>query len=208
MANKKLDFKSDVLPFLIATIGEFVALFFWLRYQNSGQFWLAQVILWTGFIIERSSVILWLRYVNGKDDPETIANGTPLKIAGAVIGFTFVEIVIWTVWLNVADRQGALLGTLVLAIMIHGLHSLEMAVVKKTPLGAYITNLNTVFFSVMEVAGGALWLYFVRSGNEMAGAACLLIGLCVEHVIQGSSLKRDDATGVANATALKGFRTL
>ena len=208
MPNKKLDFKSDIVPFLIATFGEFTALFFWLRFQNNGQFWLAQAILWTGFIIERSAVILWLRYVNGKDDPTTIANGTPLKLAGAVITFTLVEIVIWTIWLNASNSLGALLGALALAAMIHSLHSLEMAVVKRTPLGAYFTNLNTVFFSVMEISGGVLWLYFVRAGNEMAGAACLLAGLCVEHVIQGASLKRDDAVNRANTAALKGFRTL
>jgi hypothetical protein len=192
MTNKKLDFKTDILPFLIATVGEFVALFFWLRFQDSGQFWLAQLLLWAGFLVERSAVILWLRYVNDKDDPETIANATPAKIAGAVVALTLVEIVIWAVWLTVADTMGALLGTLALAAMIHSLHSIEMAVVKKTPLGAYVTNLNTIFFSIMEVAGGALWLYFVRDGDQMLGAVCLLVGLCVEHVIQGASLKRDD----------------
>jgi hypothetical protein len=192
MANKKLEFKTDILPFLIATLGEFVALFFWLRFQDGGQFWMAQMLLWGGFIVERAAVILWLRFVNDKDDPETIANATPTRIAGAVVVLTFVEIVIWAAWLLVADGMGALLGTLVLAAMIHSLHSIEMAVVKKTPLGAYFTNLNTIFFSLMEVAGGALWLYFVRGGDEMLGAACLLIGLSVEHVIQGASLKRSN----------------
>lgn len=197
MTHKKLDFRTDILPFLIATIGEFVALFFWLHYQNLGQFWTAQLLLWVGFLVERSAVILWLRFVNGKDDPETIANSTPGKIAGAVVLLTLIEIVIWAVWLAVADSMGALLGTLALAIMIHSLHSIEMAVVKKTPLGAYFTDPNTIFFSVMEVAGGALWLYFVRGGNEMLGAVCLLLGLSVEHVIQGASLKRVEATKTA-----------
>jgi hypothetical protein len=201
MINKKLDFKTDILPFLIATLGEFVALFFWLRFQDNGQFWLAQLLLWAGFLVERSAVILWLRFVNDKDDPQTIANATPAKIAGAVVALTLVEIVIWAVWLTVAAKMGALLGTLALAAMIHSLHSIEMAVVKKTPLGTYFTNPNTMFFSVMEVAGGVLWLHFVRDGDQMLGAVCLLVGLGVEHVIQGASLKRQDATRMMTAHA-------
>lgn len=200
MANKKLDFRTDILPFLIATIGEFVALFFWLQFQDRGQFWLGQLLLWGGFIVERSAVILWLRFVNDKDDPETIANATPARMAGAVLLLTVVEIVIWAAWLFVADGMGALPGMLVLAVMIHSLHSIEMAVVKKTPLGAYFTDRNTIFFSVMEVMGGVLWLYFVRGGNEMLGAACLLIGLSVEHVIQGASLKRSNQSSKMLAT--------
>ncbi|NJM40538.1 MAG: hypothetical protein HC853_07105 [Anaerolineae bacterium] len=192
MANKKTGFQNRHPAFSHRHQWRVCGAVLWLRFQDGGQFWLAQLLLWGGFLVERSAVILWLRFVNDKDDPETIANATPARIAGAIVLLTFVEIVIWAVWLFVADGMGALLGTLVLAVMIHSLHSIEMAVVKKTPLGAYFTNLNTIFFSVMEVMGGALWLYLVRGGNEMLGAACLLIGLSVEHVIQGASLKRSN----------------
>ena len=202
MRNKQLDFKTDILPFLIATLGEFVALFFWLRFLNAGQFWAGQILLWAGFLVERTAVILWLRYVNGSDDPDSIAGSTPAKIIGAIVVLTLIEIVIWAVWLTVSDRMGMVVGAVLLAVMIHSLHSLEMAVVKKTPLGTFFTNRNTVFFSIMEFMGGTLWLYFGHGGNPMLGAACLLIGLSVEHLIQGATLKREDAKSLVQMRAI------
>lgn len=190
MPAKPLDFKTDILPFLIATIGEFVALSFWLGFQNSGQFWIGQLLLWIGFLVERSAVILWLKYVNGADDPGSIAGSSTGQIITAVVVMTIIEIIIWAVWLRVADGVGILAGLAALAVMIHGLHSIEMAIVKKKPLGTFFTNPNTMFFSLMEIAGGTLWLVFVRGGNDLLGGAVLLLGLGVEHVIQGASLKR------------------
>ena len=196
MPAKPLDFKTDILPFLIATIGEFVALSFWLRYQNTGQFFVGQLLLWVGFLIERSAVILWLRYVNGANDPESIAGSPPAQIVLAVVVMTVIEIIIWAVWLKVADGVGMLAGLLALAIMIHSLHSVEMAIVKKAPFGTFFANRNTLFFSLMEIIGGTLWLVFVRNGNDLVGSLILLVGLSVEHILQGASLKQDNSSSL------------
>jgi hypothetical protein len=187
---KQLDFRRDILPFLIATVGEFIALFFWLRFLDQGQFLLGNVLLWIGFLVERTAVILWLRYVNGKDDSGTIAGSSPTQLAVIVFTLSLIEIIIWIAWLYVADNFGHLAGVIVLTVMIHSLHTREMATVKKTPFLTYLTNPSTIFFSIMEIAGGTLWLVFVRGGNEMLGGLFLLIGLSVEHLIQGATLKQ------------------
>ncbi|MEL6143309.1 MAG: hypothetical protein AAFU67_17030, partial [Bacteroidota bacterium] len=63
MSLNKLNFKTDILPFIIATLGEFVALYFWLYHLDLGQFYWANAILWIGFAIERTAVYLWIQYV-------------------------------------------------------------------------------------------------------------------------------------------------
>jgi hypothetical protein len=41
----------------------------------------------------------------------------------------------------------------------------------------------------MEVLGAAGWMYFHQQGQQGLAIASLIIGLSVEHIIQGSSLK-------------------
>jgi hypothetical protein len=56
----------------------------------------------------------------------------------------------------------------------------------------YLTDRTTLFFTFMEVAGAVGWLWLVRADQPVAGGICLLVGLSVEHVIQGSQLRPDD----------------
>src|SRR5688572_2315158 len=62
-AVNNLDFRTDIVPFVIATAGEFIALFFWLQLFETGQVALATVVLWAGFLLERGMVVLWLRAI-------------------------------------------------------------------------------------------------------------------------------------------------
>lgn len=68
-------------------------------------------------------------------------------------------------------------------------HSVEMSLIKRTGPLAFVGNPRTIFFTLMETLGAVGWLYFVRAGQPGLGAALLLIGLSVEHVLQGSQLK-------------------
>ncbi len=42
----------------------------------------------------------------------------------------------------------------------------------------------------MEVLGAIVWLYFVRNGQPVVSAVLIFIGLAIEHVIEGTSLKK------------------
>lgn len=63
MKLRNLDLKTDILPFVLATAGEFAALYFWLLFLDQGRWVLANVLLWAGFAVERTAVYLWIRII-------------------------------------------------------------------------------------------------------------------------------------------------
>lgn len=186
-----LNLKTDVLPFVAATAGEFAALYYWLRLVEGGQLWQAAAVLWVGFSVERIAVALWILFVYAPKDASAPPRPPVWKSALTLIGITVSEVLIWVVWLKLAVAYGHLVATAALMVLMLAEHSVEMSLIKRTPPFAFITNPNTIFFTVMEVIGGAGWLYLTWEGQPLAGAACLLIGLSIEHVIQGAQLKPD-----------------
>ncbi|MEE9238868.1 MAG: hypothetical protein V3U58_04825 [Thermodesulfobacteriota bacterium] len=184
-----LNFRADLLPFLIATIGEWVGLYYWLHYLDRDNFILANVILWTGFLIERITVVLWVRTVyrpaEGLASPAT----SPGVIVLGLIAITLPELVIWAVWLALADGMGYLLAGGVLAVLMLAEHSFELGLVKRVSPLSFVTNPATLFFTAMEVFPPLAWLYFVRNEQVVLGGAVLLIGLAIEHIIEGATLK-------------------
>jgi hypothetical protein len=208
---RSLNPRTDILPFVVATAGEFAALFFWLHYLDQGRFWLANGILWAGFLVERVSVILWIRFVYRGGARQPVREpGLLLTVAG-LLGITLSEIMIWIFWRAIADGQIAWLnfgpgasfviaGILLMALMLAE-HSVEMAALKRTKPWSYLTSPSTIFFTFMEVVGAVAWLYFVRNGQPVAGGICLLIGLSIEHVLQGSDLRPAEDAGSAATRA-------
>lgn len=209
MSLRNLDPRTDVLPFVLATAGEFAALFFWLHFMDQGRFILANVILWAGFALERGAVLAWIRYVYreregggaGTGGAAAPSGSLPRTLAGVFV-ITLTEILIWILWVAIADGKigwlalsaGAAFGVaaIVLFVLMQVQHSAEMAGLKGTVVTAYLADRTTLFFTFMEVAGAVGWLCFVRAGQPVAGAIFLLVGLSIEHVIQGSQLRPDD----------------
>jgi hypothetical protein len=209
---RTLDVKTDVLPFVVATAGEFAALFFWLHYLDQGRFWLANGILWAGFLVERLSVILWIRYVYAgrSQQPAKVPGLLPTVIG--LLAITLTEIAIWIAWRAMADGQIAWLNVgpganvVIAAVVLMGLmlaeHSVEMAALKGKKPWAYLGHSTTIFFTFMEVIGAVAWLHFVRSGQPVLGGICLLVGLSIEHVLQGSDLRPEPAAEAAAGGAV------
>ncbi|MDA2927951.1 hypothetical protein MYX78_12110 [Acidobacteria bacterium AH-259-G07] len=184
-----LDFKTDLLPFIIATAGEFVALLYWLKFFDEKQFILSMLVMWLGFGVERIAVVIWIRSVYRREQGVR-PDETPLWARSLrLLGITLSEIIIWIVWLTLADGVSHLLAGLVLGILMLVQHSVEMSILKRKKPFAYVTSPKTIFFTLMETLGGAAWLYFVRDGQVLRGGALLLIGLSIEHIVQGSALK-------------------
>lgn len=185
----KLNFRADLLPFLIATIGEWIGLFFWLHYLDKDNFILANVILWVGFLIERIAVVLWLRTVykpaEGLASPAT----SLWAIVLGLIAITLPELAIWAIWLALADSMGYFVAGGVLAVLMLVEHSFELGLVKKVSPLSLATKPATLFFIAMEVFPPITWLYFVRNEEVMLGGAILLLGLAIEHIIEGATLK-------------------
>ena len=182
-----LDFRRDIVPFLIATIGEFTALVLWLYWLEKSATTQANVALWVGFTIERIAVAVWVRKVYAVNAGVT---SKPIWVTAIfLLIITIAEVAIWDVWLRTSNAEGVLTGLALLFVLIHALHSLEMGAVKgRSPL-IYAVSLRTLFYSVMEAVGGAGWLWLHWRGQVVAGALVLLVGLTIEHVVQGGGLK-------------------
>lgn len=189
MLNLNLNPRTDVLPFVAATAGEFAALFYWLRLLEAGQPWMAAAVLWLGFSVERVAVALWILFVYTPKDANAPARPPLWQSALTLLAITASEVLIWVVWLALARSTGHLVAGAVLMALMLAEHSVEMSLIKRTPPFAWVTNRSTIFFTVMEVLGGMGWLYLTWNGQPVAGAAVLLVGLSIEHVLQGSQLK-------------------
>ena len=185
----KLDFKKDILPFLVATIGEWFALFYWLELRDRGELLLANILLWAGFLVERTAVILWLRYVHRSGTGIASSNTGFLKTAAAIVLITIPELIIWAAWLWVARNYGYGLAGAGLAVTMLFEHALELSLVKQVKLRFFLTNPPTLFFTAMEVFAAIVWLILVEQGHSVAGGAVLLLGLTIEHIIEGATLK-------------------
>lgn len=208
MNLQNLDFRTDVLPFILATAGEFTALFFWLRYHDLGMFWLANAILWGGFLVERISVITWIRYIY-RGSERAVASPPLLLALGGLIAITLSEILIWIFWLALADGKiglgwgagaAVVIAAVVLMVLMQIEHSVEMGLLKRRSPTAFLLNPNTLFFTFMEVAGAVAWLYFVRADRPLLGGLCLLVGLSIEHVLQGADLRPESSPAPAPPT--------
>lgn len=208
---RNLNLRTDVLPFVIATAGEFTALFFWLYFLDQGRFWVANAVLWGGFLVERISVIAWIRFVYRQRQQQPVTAGLLPTVIGLLV-ITLSEIMIWVLWRALADGSIGIfamsplgnfaLAAVVLMILMQIEHSIEMAALKRKTLLAFLGSPRTIFFTFMEVAGAVAWLYMVRTDRPVLGAIFLLVGLSVEHVLQGSELRPDEAPSAANRRTL------
>ena len=68
-------------------------------------------------------------------------------------------------------------------------HSFELGLVKKVSPLTLAAKPATLFFTAMEVFPPTAWLYFVRNEEVVLGVAILLIGLDIEHIIEGATLE-------------------
>lgn len=192
-----LDFRRDIAPFLVATIGEFAALTGWLILLGDHRTAAADALLWSGFAIERIAVASWVRSVYAPG--EGVASSPLWEMGLFIIVITIAEVGIWSVWLDSTTTRGVWLAGGLLLVLIHVLHSIEMGAVKrKNPL-VYAVNVRTIFFSIMEAAGATAWIALRNDHHPLRGALALLVGLTVEHIIQGGTLKPDPAPALPPA---------
>lgn len=197
-------FAQDRLPFIIATGSEFIGLYFWLYFFDLGGInrLLAGLVLGTGFLSERLAVLGWVKYFHTKLQAEygLAADGTAgsdikqKSTAGALLHLAYIcltEITIWVVFVTVFDRWNwvAAFATLMIGEQLQ--HSLDLALIARRPISKYIPSANALLITVLEGVGGISWLWLVRHGQPQLGGAILLLGLSIEHVVQGQRIKRD-----------------
>lgn len=183
------EFRDTKLPFMVATGGEWVALYFWLYYWDRQHFLLATVLLWAGFLTERIAVLYWVK-VNFGGDRGIAADDKPwyAKLIG-LLAICLSEISVWVIFVFVTDTFGYVAGAVVLFIGEQLEHSMELGLLAQKPMRSFIFSWNATFITVLEVAGGVAWLYMVRHGQPQLGGLFMLAGLTVEHVVQGNAIR-------------------
>ena len=173
---------------VIATVAEFLGLFYWVKFVDDGFLTLGIAIITIGLLAERISVYLLIHAVWGREPPhkKLILN---LFLAG--IG----ETVAWLVWLFLADGPLDLLwASVLLGVILLFEHSIQIGFIMQSAYFKHVTDPVTIVFSALEGVVAFFWLYFVRTDHEFWGAVVLFVGLTLEHIIQGSVIGTEKPT--------------
>jgi len=131
-------------------------------------------------------------------------NGVDLSFPlGRAIVFSASEVLLWALWLGIADRVGGFRGLaiagVVLALLLVPQHTVEDNVLRGRSFFDRLLNPNTIGFSLVESAGATVWLLFVRNPQLVEprlellgvgsldpttiGVGILALALLVEHDI-------------------------
>lgn len=195
-------FVRERLPFIVATGGEFIGLYFWLYYWDLGSYALATIVLWAGFLTERISVLGWVMYFHTKMEakypdqpPDKSASDFKNKPKAQQLVHLFLiclsEISIWVVFVIAYEYYGWPASLVVLIIGEQLEHSMELGLIAHRPIKDYIPTWNALKITLLEAIGGVLWIYMVRHEQAQLGGLFLLIGLSIEHVVQGKKIQVD-----------------
>jgi hypothetical protein len=198
----KSGFVQERLPFVIATGGEFIGLFFWLAYWDAGNYILATIVLWAGFITERIVVLGWVNHFQTQmeakypDQPvdksaEDFKNKPKAQQLAHLALICLSEITIWVTVVYVFDAYGWVAAFAALVFGEQLQHSTELGLIAHRPISGYIPTWNALKITLLESVGGILWIWLVRHGQPQLGGLFLLLGLSIEHVVQGAKIRVD-----------------
>jgi hypothetical protein len=200
-------------------IGLFFWLFFMERFSRSGA-WphatLANAILLIGFMIERLIVVWWADKNFGNKIKLPVPKDPKWIFLLWMIAITFSEIIVWLAFREIYIDSRSILreinpwlpAAVSLVVLFLGeqlQHSYELHAMKGASWSSQFFKFNTAIITALETAGGAGFLFAIRNpewfafaGTEqqetvayIVGGASMLLGLGIEHVVEGQTLSPD-----------------
>jgi len=187
---------ESLFLFGVATIGEFLALagWYWLRKDHP---FLALLVLLFGFVVERYVVVHWL------DVPKkVITPGGNLRSLWLVVaGVTIAEIIVWTVWVQLADAHEPWFAAAMLVVGIHLVHGYEVALLQHRELQPTWKDPGVVVLTALEAGGGVWALWLAVGGRVFFPLVVLLLSLLIEHTLQVFALKKDAEAAMPQGVA-------
>jgi hypothetical protein len=185
-ARRLQSWPKSLTLFAIATVGEFLALSGWYYFHNTLVV-AALAILWAGFIVERAMVVLWLGLPKRVFTP----GGNLHKRWVVIGGVTLAEIIVWVVWIGLAENGEPGFAAATLVAGIHIVHAYEVAVLKQRPLKKELMDKGVILITILESVGGvlALWLVMQSSPWPKLALGVLFGALLIEHILQVIGLK-------------------
>jgi hypothetical protein len=198
-AVPKKGFYQGPWPFVVATGGEFVGLFFWLAYFDAGQYVLGTIVLWAGFLTERYVVLNWTAAFRGllaaeyPDAPhyDSFQAMSPVQKLAKLLIITVTEISIWVTAVLVFDHVNWVAAFAVLILGEQLQHSWELGLIASRPITDYIPTWKALTITLLETVGGIIWIALVRHQQPQLGGLFILIGLSIEHVVQSKKIQVD-----------------
>ncbi len=195
-------FQKNVLPFILATLGEFTALFFWLKLFHQGDSYApALVILLAGFLVERVAVLYWVSQVFGAEIGITGSQKAWWQKLLGLLAITVSEIVVWSAWFFVDKYVHPIAGAAVLIVGEQLQHSWDLALLNGKTIRDYIIHPTAFFITALEAGGGLLMLHFFKHDQYAIGGAIMLVALTIEHVVQGGLIHPPASPAKQLATA-------
>jgi len=187
---------ESLFLFGVATIGEFLALagWYWLRKDHP---FLALLVLLFGFVVERYVVVHWL------DVPKKVITpaGNLRALWLVVAGVTIAEIIVWTVWVQLADAHEPWFAAAMLVVGIHLVHGYEVALLQHRELQPTWKDPGVVVLTALEAGGGVWALWLAVGGRVFFPLVVLLLSLLIEHTLQVFALKKDAEAAMPQAVA-------
>jgi len=179
---------KDILSLAIATLTELVGVYLWVYFVDNQNQFLGIVILMIGLLAERISVVMAARDAYGE-------HPLPKNFYAFVVSSAFGEGLVWIVWLMIWDAipglGGMAVATVAMFVMQLIAHSWQLSfVLGKPPLYRYTTDGLTIVFSAFEALGTLGWLFLFRSGQPVWSGVALLVGLLLEHIVQGLAVQK------------------
>ena len=198
-------FMKERMPFIVATGGEFLGLYFWLVFWDQGTWtaWiLATIILWVGFLTERIAVLGWVKYFHEKMQAKYgfVADGTAgndikekskFQAISHLLFICFTEITIWVAFFFAYDHYGWAVAFAILLIGEQLEHSMELGLMARRPMMEYVPTWNALKITLLEAGAGIGWFWLFRHEQAQLGGLVLFTGLIIEHVVQGNKIKVD-----------------
>ena len=110
-----------------------------------------------------------------------------MKVRVAFLAATFVELGIWVGWLVVAIEVNQVVGAVVLLVLMHLKHQIEISTLRDT---SYFKNFfGGTIASAAEAAGAVACLALIIDDRPELAAAALAAGFVVEHALLMTELR-------------------
>lgn len=172
-----------MLILVIATITEVVGLFLWVELVDDNKIVLGIVALVIGLLLERISVKMTINSFYGPNPPHP-------NIFWNLTLSAILETVGWLIWLFLADKViGPVWAAVVFSVLTLFLHSYQIGYFKRIGIFVYLSDPTTIVFSVIEGITAYYWLALARDEKTLLAFIALLVGITIEHIIQGFALQ-------------------
>lgn len=178
-----------VVKVLVATVIETAGIYLWLRFHTEGH-----LLEWSllALILGESVETGLFRTGTTRDSQRrwgSLARDSPgvehfRKVQRRVFATGVGEVLIWLLWLYTAEAVGWLAAGLLLLVLMHLKHHVEVATVRDLRFRERLFTLHGASASALEVAGGVACLELLKREHYVLAAVALGGAILLEHALQ------------------------